>query len=583
MKSKIIFVLLFCFCLTTLSFAQGKTEGLPISVKIKTPVAFSDGSVEIIGESNSLNSEPGQVLIEVITPNGKTDNLSTRADKQTGEYYVKYMPKEMGQYKVIAYASDKVQTANTTFNVLAEFDADEIVKDFDGAKNKATAAMEAAINSVVATQSTPEDVAKAKQEVAKVKTKLKEFDDGFGKIKKALKDLETLSKKHPDLKAIAAPQLGQLGSKLQESSDLLKQVEKDFGKSKANEGDICNRYYRVGEACSLFSTTMNFASGGIVAIGKSILIDKVWPKLEEYAEKELNKKYAENNLGKKEFTSVDRLLLTQAGKTGLSGLDNLTSLSSKSFGAGMIGDLVQFASNELMKKYCTEYKGPISGDYELEFKNNGKMYMRYKLTYEGKISMYCSKQNLESAQKASSSKIPKFSGYIEGNVTKVDFTDDVWAVEDKSDWDEIKNKRIPAPVIPANISEKDPGFGAVARATTPGSFYFPIEGQMLQEKMIIKLMATRSDFTEAFANRTIVVVKAKQEPHNVTGAVFNYPITTARFILTRSMRMADNSPTVTIPIKTKNGVGTIENEYHRTETPNDTKVVFNLKLKMSNE
>ncbi len=570
MKSKITFLLLFCFCFTALIFAQGKTEGLPISVKIKTPVAFNDGSVEIIGESNTLNSEPGQVFIEVITPNGKTDNLSTRADKQTGEYFVKYMPKEMGKYKVIAYASDKVQTANTTFNVLAEFDADEIVRDFDAAKNKATVAMEAAVNSVVAAQSTPEDVAKAKQEVAKVKVKLKEFDDGFGKIKKALKDLETLSKKYPEVKSIAAPQLGQLGSKLQESSDLLKQVEKDFGKSKANEGDICNRYYRVAEGCALFSTTMNFASGGILAIGKSILIDKVWPKIAE-------------GIAPKHFTPVDNLLFTQAGKTGFSGIGDLSALSSKSFGAGMIGDLVQFAGLELMKKYCTEYKGPISGDYELEFKNNGKTYMRYKLTYEGKISLYILKKNLEESQKAASNKIPKLSGYIEGNVTKVDFTDDVWAVEDKSDWDEIKNQRIPAPVIPKNISKEDPGFGAVARAATPGSFYFPLEGQIVQQKMIIKLMGTRSDFTDAFANRTIVVVKAKAEPHNVTGAVFNYPITTARFILTRSMRMVDASPTLTIPIKTTNGVSTIENEYSRTETPSDTKVVFNLKLKMSNE
>lgn len=140
---RIVFLFAIVVLFSKKSFCQGKIEGLPISVKIKTSVAFSDGSVEIIGESNSLNAEPGLVLIEVITPNGKTDNLSTRADKQTGEYFVKYMPKEMGIYKVIAYASDKVQTANTTFNVLAEFDADEIVRDFDEAKEKATKAMEA--------------------------------------------------------------------------------------------------------------------------------------------------------------------------------------------------------------------------------------------------------------------------------------------------------------------------------------------------------------------------------------------------------------------------------------------------------
>lgn len=315
---------------------------------------------------------------------------------------------------------------------------------------------------------------------------------------------------------------------------------------------------------------MNFASGGILAIGKSIFIDKVWPKY--YESKAL-----------KSFTANDNFVFTQAGKAGISAIDGLKELTTKSFGAGMAGDLVQFVSLELMKKYCTEYKGPISGDYELEFKNSGKMYMKYKLTYEGKMSLYCLKQNLENAQKAGSGKIPKFSGYIEGNVTKMEFTDDVWAVEDKSDWDEIKNQRIPAPVIPANISEKDPGFGAVARAASPGSFYFPLQAQLVQGKMIIKLMPTLSDFTDAFANRTIVVVRAKQEPHNVSGAVFNYPITTARFILTRSMRMKDDSPTVTIDIKTTNGVSTLAGDYHRTETPNDTKVGFNMKLKMSNE
>ena len=47
--------------------------------------------------------------------------------------------------------------------------------------------------------------------------------------------------------------------------------------------------------------------------------------------------------------------------------------------------------------------------------------------------------------------------------------------------------------------------------------------------------------------------------------------------------MKDDSPTVTIDIKTTNGVSTLAGDYHRTETPNDTKVDFNMKLKMSNE
>ncbi len=223
---------------------------------------------------------------------------------------------------------------------------------------------------------------------------------------------------------------------------------------------------------------------------------------------------------------------------------------------------------------CAEFKGPVSGDYTLDFKKDGKTYMKYKLTYEGTIYVSCRKDKMNGA-------MPKLSGYLEGNVTKMEFTDDVWVVEDKSDWDEIKYERIPAPVVPFNTSEKDPGFGAVARGVVPGAFYFPLQAQIVQEKMIIKLMPARNEFTDAFANRTVMVVRAKATPYNIDGAVFNYPISTARFILTRSMRMDDKSPTATLEISTKNGDKTIEKGFNRTESPDaDTKVDFNLKLKM---
>ncbi|MEP6700030.1 MAG: hypothetical protein ABJA85_01890, partial [Bacteroidota bacterium] len=140
-----------------------------------------------------------------------------------------------------------------------------------------------------------------------------------------------------------------------------------------------------------------------------------------------------------------------------------------------------------------------------------------------------------------------------------------------------------APVMPFNTSEKDPGFGAAARAAMPGAFYFPLQGQIVQENMVIKLMPALSDFTSLFANRTVVVVKAKQSPYNVDGAVFEYPINNATFILTRTMRMADQSPTVTLPITKSNGTNTITGEFNRSETPNDTKVDFNMKMTLINE
>lgn len=587
MKRKILAVLFFIVVPLQTVLAE-KIDGLPITVKIETSVNYPDGSVEITGVSNSLDDQPGEVAIELITPGGATINLSAQTDTKTGVYRVNYMPEEMGEYTVNAYAPDKTQTAQTAFTVTAVIDAEEILAEFDTAKDEAMEALDSALTDAIASEASAADIASTKQQLQKTKQKLKEFDSAWGKLKTAVKDMQELAKKHPEINTLAAAELGQLSSKIKEGSDVLRQVQKSLAESSSGGGDMCDKFYQISESCALFSTVMNVTSGGIIAIGKSIFIDKVWPKIEE-------------DVGEKKFTAGENFLFTQAGKTGLSALDDLSSLKTKSFGAGMAGDLVQFVSKELKKKYCSEYIGPITGDYTLEFKNEGKTYLRYKLTYEGTISVYGRKDILSAPQAAATgtlsdaaqaaaggltgeSAIPKLNGYIEGNVTKMEFTDDVWAVEDKSEWDEIKYQRIPAPIVPINASKNDIEFGAVARAAIPGSFYFPLEARLVQEKMVIKLMPARSEFTDAFANRSIVVVRAKQEPHNISGGVFHYPLTTAHFILTRTMRIPDDEQILTLDIVTKNGISTIEKDFTRTESPDsDTRVDFNLKLKLSNE
>ena len=81
-----------------------------------------------------------------------------------------------------------------------------------------------------------------------------------------------------------------------------------------------------------------------------------------------------------------------------------------------------------------------------------------------------------------------------------------------------------------------------------------------------------------------MVVRAKEEPHNLDGAVFQYPIEKAAFILTRTMRMPEQSPTVTLEMKTENGITSTEKDFSRSEKPgNDTEVDFSLHVKISNE
>ncbi len=563
-KSFIVLVFITQLLLSQPVWSQGKTEGLPITVKVITTASYVDGAVELSGVSNSLNDEPGQVIIEIIKPKGGTDNLTTRADKKTGDYSVKYTPGQMGKYKVIAYASDKKQTASTEFTVTAELDAtDDEVEKFINAVDKVMAKIETSIQAAIITDISETDKEQTKKEIQKVKVKIAKYKEASTQLKDAVKDAIKLAKKYTELnKTLAAP-LGKLTSMVQEKSKELEEVEKTLGANKEKEPNICNTAYVISESCALLSTIMNFASKSIITIIDNVMIDKAWPKAAE-------------SLAPKKFDDTDKFLLTQSGKSFLSAKGSLSNLENTSFGIGMAGDLTQHIMNQLFKKYCAEYKGPLTGDYTLELSNNGQMYMRYKITYSAKISVYCHKKALAGSS-------PKLSGYIEGNVTKMEFTDDVWAVEDKSSWDVLKYKRMAAIVPSINLADKDPGFGAVARSIVPGAFYFPLQAQIVDGKMVIRLMPAHVEFDKSLVNRSIVIVQQKNNPLSLQAETFSYPLTTARFILTRTMRMPDASPTVTLDMVTKGDVTTLEKTFTRTETPADTKVDFNMSLKMSNE
>ncbi|MEP6747793.1 MAG: hypothetical protein ABJB86_08705 [Bacteroidota bacterium] len=542
----------------------GRTDGLPISIKVNTPITVAGGAVQLSGVSNTMDKDPGQVFIDIKKPDGTLDHANTRADKKTGAYLVKYTCKTQGKYVATAYASDKKNAAVANFSVSSMSSVTEQFKDFEKEKVNAVQTLENAVNAAVASAGTGDDASKAKEKIAALKTQITGFDKSTGDLNAAIGDVTQLIASQPEINEMVAPDLGSLASELEEKTADLKQAEKNLNESK-NESDICQRFYQLGEACAAFSTVMNLASGGLKDIAKSIFIDKVWPMIEQ--------KVASK------FSSAEHFLFQQGGKAGLSATSGLDELSTNSFKAGAAGDLSQYVSQELFKKYCTEFKGPVTGTYEVETKNEGKTYMKYKLTYEGTMSVYGKTTTVKNAA------APKLSGYFEGNVTAMDFTDDVWAVEKKEDWDEIKYERIAAPVTPFNAVDKDPGFGAAARAALPGAFYFPLEAQMTQGKMIIKLLPALSGFSPAFQNCSVVVVRATKEPHNLDGAVFSYPIQGATFIITRTMHMPDDKPVVSLPMKTGGGTGTvIEQEFNRSESPDgDINVNFYMTLKLTNQ
>jgi hypothetical protein len=103
---------------------------------------------------------------------------------------------------------------------------------------------------------------------------------------------------------------------------------------------------------------------------------------------------------------------------------------------------------------------------------------------------------------------------------------------------------------------------------------------MVNGKMVIQLLDARIDLNQLNSNKTVMIVAQPNNPLSVRGIVFDYPITTAQFILTRAMRMPEKNPIVTLDIVKENEVNKIKGKFTRTETPTDIKVDFNLNFEM---
>jgi hypothetical protein len=562
-KFKIFIAVLMVFFISTNGLAQGGFgNGLPITVKLNTPVNVPFGNVEFVGNVQGLEDAPPLVFIEIKKPDGAIDQISGRADKSTGNFLIKYFCTTIGNYEATAYAGDKIQNAKIEFEVTADVEVDKSFTELNKEATKAVSAIDAYVIKGIQNMVKPEEVNTAKQKIEKLKKAVTDFNKHFTAITKATADLNALCKKYPDVKKVAAPYLAKLASEVKNQTDIVKQVTKDL-KTSETPVDDCKKAYMVAEAAAAYSTTMNFAAGGILKIGASIFIDKVWPII---AEKKIVGQFSDN----------DKFLFTQTGKGALTALDGIKEIQTSGFAAGMAGDLAQYISKSLFKQYCTEYKGVVSGTYGVESKNEGKMYLKYQLTFEGSASLYCKNTELKKG-------IPKLNGYLEANVSKIDFTDNVWAVEDKKEWDEVKYVRIPFPVVPMNASQSDSslGFGALARAALPGAFYLPLEAKIVQEKMIIKIMPAKVDFSELFTNKTLVVARAKYGAKNLSGGVFEYPIEKGFFIISRAVKQGDDAPMFTLDITKANQTKVLKGEFPRTVSPSgDIKVDFLFKIEL---
>jgi hypothetical protein len=323
----------------------------------------------------------------------------------------------------------------------------------------------------------------------------KKMQDTKKKVDVALKlfsDLNTAAKNLSD--AIGHnPMPESLASNLSELNDQLYQQQQEMQKlydaasHKPYDNTVCEYLVMLNEACAAFSTFTNVWTKSVTGILKNITLDKGIPKsvdvsLETQGVKNPNTASA----------------IKQPSKLFATALADAESLASLSGTAGFAGDLIQFATEHLMRTYCTVFTGTVQHNYKITYRNNENVtWWEYDYKTESAITLRYPKKN------GGGSTI-KMKGNIEGNATKFNFYQNVEVMDDFKE--EMKGrvkltayKLYTPPAIPFATSQKDAlGFGAVARGiATPAYFNIPIDAEFNVDANTMKVFLNDAliDFT----------------------------------------------------------------------------------------
>ena len=394
---------------------------------------FAGGSILITGQSvkyKNFNS------VEVTVSGSSVKDVKSIPLNPEGKFTsVWYAPAKAGVYIVSAKGSDKkgLQTAGLTVYELPMLEnwctenidltkkaydklkeSEEQVKGSIGSKDKAEL------------EKKMDDITRKKDKILKLFTDLNTAGKEIGMLAKSGKHLS------PNL----ADNLSELNNNLEEQRKKMKQIE-EYDDHKPADNTVCEYLVMLNEACAAFSVYTNIESKALVTIIGNIQLDKVVPKAVSMVNEQKQWLSEPNDFAIKEPAKI----------FATAGVD-AKSLSSELGVAGFAGDMVQFATDFLMKKYCGMFKGNFQHDYTVEFRNNkGENWWTYGVDMKAVVTLRYPKEK-------DGVNVIKMKGNIEGNATRFSFFEDVEKEDDFHDGSKGKIEVVPikvfTPLPPAN-------------------------------------------------------------------------------------------------------------------------------------
>ena len=454
-----------------------------ITLSLSANEVFKGGTVIVTGTSIKYGSLANVKM--TISGEGAEDEEEELKLYENGSFATGWDAERPGEFTITVKSSDgkdqksakvKVYDIEVMDDLWVQDDIQLTHKTYDKLKAEADR-----VKQLIAEK----DKAQLEQEMKEVKENVDAVLKLYNGLSKAAADLGNIVKNGASLSPILKDNLSQLNDKLTQQQTQMKQLY-DAANHEPYDNTICEYLVMLNEACAAFSTFTNVWSKSVATILKNIVLDKATPKAAEVA----NEK-AGANLG--DFGAVDKT----AGKIFATSQLDAEGLFGKLSAASFTGDIMQFATDVLMKKYCGVFKGELKHYYKITYRNNsGVTWWDYSYNTAAAITFRYPKNG--------SGKIIKMKGNIEGNATAFTFFQDVEQMDAFKEQMKGRAKLTPVPLIkpvavPFATSQKDElGFGAVARGiATPSYFNIPVDAEYDTEAETIKIFLNEAliDFT----------------------------------------------------------------------------------------
>jgi hypothetical protein len=468
-------------------------DGL-ITLELSAPTVFAGGRITIAGESVKYKN---YTRVEVSVKGPETNDTGAINLTDSGKFNFMWTATDKtGEFTVTVHSSDKKTQQSAKFTVyklpeLQNLCTENIIvtnKIYDKLREKAEQ-----VNGFIGAK----DKAELDEKMDKVKEKVNGLLKLFKGLNTAGKEVAQLAKSGKNLSPNLSGNLSALNDKMTEQRKKMEQID-EFTNHKPADNTICEYLVLLNEACAAFSVYTNIECFAVKGIIRDIMLDKEVPAA-----------VGTVNTKAKGLSSPNDFLLKEPAKIFSTAAIDAESLANKLGTAGFAGDIVQFATDFLMKKYCGVFKGNVKHNYTIEFRNkSGQNWWTYGVEMKAVLFLRYPKDK-------DKGDIIKMKGNLEGNATKFRFFKDIEKEDDFQNVIKDKMKVIPIKTyMPYSVSvatsEADIlGFGAIARGmATPAYFNIPVDAEYDVNSDKIKLFINNPiiDFSPAVSNQFIFIL-----------------------------------------------------------------------------